>query len=90
MQENGKDLSDLHFLKHSLSVFSAGASEAGTDNRNIVDDGKSQKLTRDDIETLKEQGLKGQVHEISCSFKVSPDYWVLGLFIKMILKMFMC
>lgn len=37
------------------------AKEAGTDNRNIVDDGKSQKLTRDDIETLKEQGLKGQV-----------------------------
>ncbi|XP_061757007.1 tRNA (adenine(58)-N(1))-methyltransferase non-catalytic subunit TRM6 isoform X2 [Nerophis ophidion] len=36
------------------------AKEAGTDNRNIVDDGKSQKLTRDDIETLKEQGLKGQ------------------------------
>ncbi|XP_077366529.1 tRNA (adenine(58)-N(1))-methyltransferase non-catalytic subunit TRM6 [Festucalex cinctus] len=34
--------------------------EAGTDNRNIMDDGKSQKLTRDDIETLKEQGLKGQ------------------------------
>ncbi|XP_057678969.1 tRNA (adenine(58)-N(1))-methyltransferase non-catalytic subunit TRM6 [Corythoichthys intestinalis] len=43
-------------------VQSAGsdAKEAGTDNRNIVDDGKSQKLTRDDIETLKEQGLKGQ------------------------------
>uniref|UniRef100_A0A673ZML5 tRNA (adenine(58)-N(1))-methyltransferase non-catalytic subunit TRM6 n=1 Tax=Salmo trutta TaxID=8032 RepID=A0A673ZML5_SALTR len=36
------------------------AKEAGTDNRNILDDGKSQKLTRDDIETLKEQGLKGQ------------------------------
>ncbi|MBN3301534.1 TRM6 methyltransferase, partial [Amia calva] len=34
--------------------------EAGLDNRNIVDDGRSQKLTRDDIETLKEQGLKGQ------------------------------
>uniref|UniRef100_A0A669E4V6 tRNA (adenine(58)-N(1))-methyltransferase non-catalytic subunit TRM6 n=1 Tax=Oreochromis niloticus TaxID=8128 RepID=A0A669E4V6_ORENI len=33
---------------------------AGTDNRNIVDDGKSQKLTRDDIEALKEKGLKGQ------------------------------
>ncbi|MGH0139648.1 UNVERIFIED_CONTAM: hypothetical protein FKN15_042577 [Acipenser sinensis] len=30
------------------------------DNRNIVDDGRSQKLTRDDIETLKDQGLKGQ------------------------------
>ncbi|XP_008311454.1 tRNA (adenine(58)-N(1))-methyltransferase non-catalytic subunit TRM6 [Cynoglossus semilaevis] len=39
---------------------SSDAKEAGTDNRNIVDDGKSQKLTRDDIETLKEQGLKGQ------------------------------
>lgn len=35
--------------------------EAGQDNRHIVDDGRSQKLTRDDIETLKEQGLKGQV-----------------------------
>ncbi|XP_072539224.1 tRNA (adenine(58)-N(1))-methyltransferase non-catalytic subunit TRM6 [Salminus brasiliensis] len=34
--------------------------EAGLDNRHIVDDGKSQKLTRDDIESLKEQGLKGQ------------------------------
>lgn len=34
--------------------------EVGADNRNIIDDGKSQKLTRDDIETLKEQGLKGQ------------------------------
>ncbi|KAL0967720.1 hypothetical protein UPYG_G00256030 [Umbra pygmaea] len=39
---------------------SADAKEAGTDNRHILDDGKSQKLTRDDIETLKEQGLKGQ------------------------------
>ncbi|KAM7368144.1 hypothetical protein PAMP_014391 [Pampus punctatissimus] len=39
---------------------SSDAKEAGTDNRNILDDGKSQKLTRDDIEMLKEQGLKGQ------------------------------
>lgn len=38
------------------------------DNRNIVDDGKSQKLTRDDIEMLKEQGLKGQVHPLSSYF----------------------
>ncbi|XP_028809314.1 tRNA (adenine(58)-N(1))-methyltransferase non-catalytic subunit TRM6 isoform X1 [Denticeps clupeoides] len=36
------------------------AKEAGTDNRNIVDDGRSQKLTKDDIESLKEKGLKGQ------------------------------
>ncbi|KAF6719806.1 tRNA (adenine(58)-N(1))-methyltransferase non-catalytic subunit TRM6 [Oryzias melastigma] len=33
---------------------------AGTDNRNIIDDGKSQKLTKDDIEKLKDQGLRGQ------------------------------
>lgn len=39
---------------------STDAKEAGTDNRNILDDGKSQKLTRDDIENLKEQGLKDQ------------------------------
>lgn len=44
----------------SHSVFTE-AKEAGQDNRHIVDDGKSQKLTRDDIETLKEQGMKGQV-----------------------------
>ncbi|XP_062981377.1 tRNA (adenine(58)-N(1))-methyltransferase non-catalytic subunit TRM6 [Elgaria multicarinata webbii] len=34
--------------------------EAGTDNRNIVDDGKSQKLTHDDIKALKDKGTKGQ------------------------------
>ncbi|KAL0165087.1 hypothetical protein M9458_040840, partial [Cirrhinus mrigala] len=39
---------------------SLDSKEAGQDNRHIVDDGRSQKLTRDDIETLKEQGLKGQ------------------------------
>lgn len=40
--------------------------EAGADNRNIIDDGKSQKLTRDDIEALKEKGIKGQVGSICC------------------------
>ncbi|XP_056284742.1 tRNA (adenine(58)-N(1))-methyltransferase non-catalytic subunit TRM6 isoform X2 [Pseudoliparis swirei] len=39
---------------------STDTKEAGTDNRNILDDGKSQKLTRDDIEILKGQGLKDQ------------------------------
>uniref|UniRef100_A0A3Q1FGM9 tRNA (adenine(58)-N(1))-methyltransferase non-catalytic subunit TRM6 n=1 Tax=Acanthochromis polyacanthus TaxID=80966 RepID=A0A3Q1FGM9_9TELE len=53
--------------------------EAGTDNRNIVDDGKSQKLTRDDIETLKEQGLKGQeiiqqLIENSSTFRDKTEY----------------
>ncbi|XP_073409979.1 tRNA (adenine(58)-N(1))-methyltransferase non-catalytic subunit TRM6 [Dendrobates tinctorius] len=41
-------------------VDSAEPKEAGADNRHIVDDGKSQKLTRDDIEALKEKGIKGQ------------------------------
>ncbi|XP_075060109.1 tRNA (adenine(58)-N(1))-methyltransferase non-catalytic subunit TRM6 [Mixophyes fleayi] len=41
-------------------VAAAEPKEAGADNRNIVDDGKSQKLTRDDIEALKEKGIKGQ------------------------------
>lgn len=45
-------------LKESAAA--PDAMETGTDNRNIVDDGKSQKLTRDDIEALKEKGLKGQ------------------------------
>ncbi|KAG7240241.1 hypothetical protein INR49_027052 [Caranx melampygus] len=55
------------------------AKEAGTDNRNIVDDGKSQKLTKDDIETLKEQGLKGQeiiqqLIENSSTFRDKTEY----------------
>ncbi|XP_028997413.1 tRNA (adenine(58)-N(1))-methyltransferase non-catalytic subunit TRM6 [Betta splendens] len=55
------------------------AKEAGTDNRHIVDDGKSQKLTRDDIETLKEQGLKGQeiiqqLIENSSTFRDKTEY----------------
>lgn len=31
------------------------------DNRFLRDDGKSQKLTKDDIEVLKTQGLTGKV-----------------------------
>lgn len=46
--------------KTSVTESSSDSKEAGVDNRNIVDDGKSQKLTRDDIEMLKEKGLKGQ------------------------------
>ncbi|XP_063774670.1 tRNA (adenine(58)-N(1))-methyltransferase non-catalytic subunit TRM6 isoform X2 [Pseudophryne corroboree] len=43
-----------------IEVAAAEPKEAGADNRNIIDDGKSQKLTRDDIEALKEKGIKGQ------------------------------
>uniref|UniRef100_UPI0037E9024D tRNA (adenine(58)-N(1))-methyltransferase non-catalytic subunit TRM6 n=1 Tax=Semicossyphus pulcher TaxID=241346 RepID=UPI0037E9024D len=58
---------------------STDAKEVGTDNRNIVDDGKSQKLTRDDIEALKEQGLKGQeiiqqLIENSSTFRDKTEY----------------
>ncbi|KAJ8270478.1 hypothetical protein GJAV_G00115260 [Gymnothorax javanicus] len=53
--------------------------EAGIDNRNIVDDGRSQRLTRDDIETLKGQGLKGQdiiqqLVENSSSFRDKTEF----------------
>ncbi|KAJ8275389.1 hypothetical protein COCON_G00100140 [Conger conger] len=53
--------------------------EAGIDNRNIVDDGRSQKLTRDDIEALKGQGLKGQdivqqLVENSSSFRDKTEF----------------
>lgn len=50
----------LQVRKPKDAESSIDAKEVGTDNRNIVDDGKSQKLTRDDIEALKEQGLDGQ------------------------------
>uniref|UniRef100_A0A8C3P5C4 tRNA (adenine(58)-N(1))-methyltransferase non-catalytic subunit TRM6 n=1 Tax=Cyanoderma ruficeps TaxID=181631 RepID=A0A8C3P5C4_9PASS len=46
--------------KQEVEETSTEAKEAGTDNRNIVDDGKSQKLTHDDIKALKDKGIKGQ------------------------------
>lgn len=49
-------------------LFLSDAKESGADNRNIIDDGKSQKLTTEDIKSLKEQGLKGQVHEHSYAY----------------------
>ncbi|XP_041814744.1 tRNA (adenine(58)-N(1))-methyltransferase non-catalytic subunit TRM6 [Chelmon rostratus] len=69
----------LQPLKPKDSESSNDAKEAGTDNRNIIDDGKSQKLTRDDIETLKEQGLKGQeiiqqLIDNSSTFKDKTEY----------------
>ena len=35
--------------------------EGGADNRGIIDDQTAQKLDRDDITDLKEQGKSGQV-----------------------------
>uniref|UniRef100_A0A8C9XAF7 tRNA (adenine(58)-N(1))-methyltransferase non-catalytic subunit TRM6 n=1 Tax=Sander lucioperca TaxID=283035 RepID=A0A8C9XAF7_SANLU len=69
----------LQPLKPKHTESSSDAKEAGTDNRNIVDDGKSQKLTRDDIETLKEKGMKGQeiiqqLIENSSTFKDKTEY----------------
>ncbi|XP_053429371.1 tRNA (adenine(58)-N(1))-methyltransferase non-catalytic subunit TRM6 isoform X1 [Nycticebus coucang] len=53
--------------------------EAGTDNRNIVDDGKSQKLTQDDIKALKDKGIKGeeivqQLIENSTTFRDKTEF----------------
>ncbi|KAM9703947.1 tRNA (adenine(58)-N(1))-methyltransferase non-catalytic subunit TRM6 [Menidia menidia] len=51
----------------------------GADNRNIIDDGKSQTLTRDDIEILKEKNLKPteiiqQLIEHSSTFNNKTEY----------------
>ncbi|NWH90842.1 TRM6 methyltransferase, partial [Aegithalos caudatus] len=46
--------------KQEVEEAATETKEAGTDNRNIVDDGKSQKLTHDDIKALKDKGIKGQ------------------------------
>ncbi|XP_013367716.1 PREDICTED: tRNA (adenine(58)-N(1))-methyltransferase non-catalytic subunit TRM6 isoform X3 [Chinchilla lanigera] len=53
--------------------------EAGTDNRNIIDDGKSQKLTQDDIKALKDKGIKGeeivqQLIENSTTFRDKTEF----------------
>ncbi|KFO72986.1 tRNA (adenine(58)-N(1))-methyltransferase non-catalytic subunit TRM6, partial [Cuculus canorus] len=47
-------------LKEVVEETTTETKEAGADNRNIVDDGKSQKLTHDDIKALKDKGIKGQ------------------------------
>ncbi|XP_074845437.1 tRNA (adenine(58)-N(1))-methyltransferase non-catalytic subunit TRM6 [Carettochelys insculpta] len=46
--------------KKKMEESTTETKEAGTDNRNIVDDGRSQKLTHDDIKALKDKGIKGQ------------------------------
>lgn len=55
--------------------------EAGTDNRNIIDDGKSQKLTQDDIKALKDKGIKGEVIFKGCRvlflFGIEEIAWIL-------------
>lgn len=53
-----KVIADPNDIEHFLS---SETKEAGTDNRNIIDDGKSQKLTQDDIKALKDKGIKGEV-----------------------------
>uniref|UniRef100_A0A224ZAB1 tRNA (adenine(58)-N(1))-methyltransferase non-catalytic subunit TRM6 n=1 Tax=Rhipicephalus zambeziensis TaxID=60191 RepID=A0A224ZAB1_9ACAR len=52
---------------------------SGQDNRNLVDDGKSQKLTREDIETFKADGTSGEsiiktLVENSTTFKEKTEY----------------
>lgn len=55
------------------------AQTSGQDNRNLVDDGKSQKLTREDIETFKADGTSGEsiiktLVENSTTFKEKTEY----------------
>ncbi|RXM29386.1 tRNA (adenine(58)-N(1))-methyltransferase non-catalytic subunit TRM6 [Acipenser ruthenus] len=67
----------LQALKANPEENTKETKEAGMDNRNIVDDGRSQKLTRDDIETLKEQGLKEIVQQLienSSTFRDKTEF----------------
>ncbi|KAH7940549.1 hypothetical protein HPB49_001768 [Dermacentor silvarum] len=55
------------------------APTSGQDNRNLLDDGKSQKLTREDIETFKADGTSGErivktLVENSTTFKEKTEY----------------
>ncbi|KAH6926810.1 hypothetical protein HPB50_022344 [Hyalomma asiaticum] len=55
------------------------AQASGQDNRNLLDDGKSQKLTREDIETFKADGTSGEsiiktLVENSTTFKEKTEY----------------
>ncbi|XP_077521552.1 tRNA methyltransferase 6 non-catalytic subunit [Amblyomma americanum] len=55
------------------------AQTSGQDNRNLVDDGKSQKLTREEIETFKADGTSGEsiiktLVENSTTFKEKTEY----------------
>uniref|UniRef100_A0A8C5RRV7 tRNA (adenine(58)-N(1))-methyltransferase non-catalytic subunit TRM6 n=1 Tax=Laticauda laticaudata TaxID=8630 RepID=A0A8C5RRV7_LATLA len=65
--------------KRTLEEMNPETKEAGTDNRNIIDDGKSQKLTHDDIKALKDKGIKGQeivqqLIENSTTFKDKTEF----------------
>uniref|UniRef100_UPI00358E069E tRNA (adenine(58)-N(1))-methyltransferase non-catalytic subunit TRM6 n=1 Tax=Myxine glutinosa TaxID=7769 RepID=UPI00358E069E len=57
VERNGK----LHLVMSApLPTHDALAGSSGRDNRNIIDDCSSQKLSTDDISNLKEQGLQGK------------------------------
>ncbi|XP_013774504.1 tRNA (adenine(58)-N(1))-methyltransferase non-catalytic subunit TRM6-like [Limulus polyphemus] len=75
--------SDLHFVDPAKSRFlcsSVAIAEAQTrDNRFLVDDGKSQKLTKEQIEELKTGGVSGEqivenLVENSTTFKDKTQY----------------
>lgn len=60
-------------------VPSGDAQTTGQDNRNLVDDNNSQKLTREDIETFKADGTSGEtivrtLVENSATFKDKTEY----------------
>uniref|UniRef100_A0A8D2CN62 tRNA (adenine(58)-N(1))-methyltransferase non-catalytic subunit TRM6 n=1 Tax=Sciurus vulgaris TaxID=55149 RepID=A0A8D2CN62_SCIVU len=66
-------------LKKKKEEPTSETKEAGTDNRNIIDDGKSQKLTQDDIKALKDKGIKGeeivqQLIENSTTFRDKTEF----------------
>jgi len=57
--------------------------ESGSDNRNLLDDGTSQKLTRDEIMSMKESGASAEtivetLIDNSTSFSNKTEYSQVG------------
>ncbi|XP_064484379.1 tRNA (adenine(58)-N(1))-methyltransferase non-catalytic subunit TRM6-like isoform X2 [Ornithodoros turicata] len=65
-------------LRASTALFES-AVPSGLDNRNLIDDGRSQKLTRDEIESFKTDGTSAEtiiqtLVEHSTTFKAKTEY----------------
>ncbi|XP_034234927.1 tRNA (adenine(58)-N(1))-methyltransferase non-catalytic subunit TRM6 [Thrips palmi] len=70
----------VHDLKgDSITMSNANSAISGTDNRNIVDDGSSQKLSMEEIVNLRDEGLSskeivGTLIENSKTFHCKTEY----------------
>ncbi|KAJ1520664.1 hypothetical protein ONE63_003768 [Megalurothrips usitatus] len=74
-----KECSIQDLKSDSITLSNPGALSSGTDNRNIVDDGSSQKLSMEEIVNLRDEGLSskeivGTLIENSKTFHNKTEY----------------